>query len=402
MTPARGHLSARDFLRFVIPNVFRGDGSLLSRSAAPAFVAALVVAIVCLSGCHKQALSKTEIRSVTQEIVAAAENAAGHKLAIEIHPEEDTFQTSLSATRHESDSIYLALENARQADTLERSLAEIARRHKLTIDESPAGSMSRVTFSRAGVRSHSIHIILGLAPRAKPSAATPPVGKAAPLLAIIIDDMGHDRAPAEELLALPIPLTISVLPNQPFSAEVAEEAFRRGDQVLLHLPMEPEAGGGGSEGAMQESIELRVGMSAGEVNSTLAGMLETVPHAAGVNNHEGSRATADAPLMQELMPALRQRNLFFIDSRTTASTVAYSTAEHDGVPSASRKVFLDDTPTKEAVLAQLDLAAREAQRDGSAIAIGHPHPATIAALTQVAPALESRGIHLVFASDLTH
>ena len=143
-------------------------------------------------------------------------------------------------------------------------------------------------------------------------------------------------------------------------------------------------------------------MSADQVNSTLAGMLETVPHAAGVNNHEGSRATADAPLMQALMPALRARNLFFIDSRTTATTLAYTTAEQDGVLAASRKVFLDDTPTKEAVIAQLELAARDAQLDRSAIAIGHPHPATIAALAQEVPALESRGVRIVFASDLAH
>jgi polysaccharide deacetylase 2 family uncharacterized protein YibQ len=215
--------------------------------------------------------------------------------------------------------------------------------------------------------------------------------------------MGHDRSSADELLALPFPLTISILPHLPLSAEVAEEAHRRGDQILLHLPMEPEAGSaGGPDGVTQEPIELRVGMSADQVNATVAGMLETVPHAAGVNNHEGSRATADAPLMQALMPALRARNLFFIDSRTTAATVAYATAETDGVPSASRKVFLDDTPTKEAVLSQLELAAKGAARDGSAIAIGHPHPATIAALSEEVPALESRGIRLVFASDLAH
>jgi uncharacterized protein len=428
VTPARGQFSARRFFPSVVPNLFRGEGSLLDflgrhserrppQAAGveePLFApsvgttrllflvaaVALAVATVLMTGCHKAAPSKTEIRAVTGEVVSAAERAAGHKLQIEIHPEEDSFQTSLSATRHESDSIYLALENAHQADTLERSLAEIARRHKLTFEESPAGSMVRVNFSRDGVGTHTIHIILGLGPRPRPSATTAPGAKDAPLLAIIIDDMGHDRTPAEELLALPIPLTISVLPHQPFSAEVAEEAFRRGDQVLLHLPMEPEAGSGGPDGATQEPIELRVGMSAVEVDSTLAGMLDTVPHVVGVNNHEGSRATSDAPLMRELMPALRQRNLFFIDSRTSATTVAYSTALRDGVPAAARKVFLDDTATREAVLSQLDLAVKAAQRDGSAIAIGHPHPATIAALTQAAPSLESRGIRLVFASEL--
>ncbi|HVB88022.1 MAG TPA: divergent polysaccharide deacetylase family protein, partial [Candidatus Dormibacteraeota bacterium] len=97
----------------------------------------------------------------------------------------------------------------------------------------------------------------------------------------------------------------------------------------------------------------------------------------------------------------RARGLFFIDSRTTAATVAYEAAERAGVRAASRKVFLDDVTTREAVLAQLDLAARDAERDGSAIAIGHPHPETIAALAEGVPKLERRGIHIVFASQLT-
>jgi uncharacterized protein len=359
------------------------------------------LALVCLIGCHKKSASKAELRSITDEIVSAAERAAGHKLPIEIHPEEQVLQTGAIETKHESDSLYIPLDNPAQADTLERSLGEIARRHKLRVDESSSAKMLRVDFLREGVRTHSIHIFVTLAGRPHSTGGAPSRGEAGPRLAIIIDDMGHDRAPADELLALPIPLTISILPHLPLSAEVAEEAFRRGDQVLLHLPMEPEAGSaGGPDGVTQEPVELRVGMSAGEVKATLAGMLETVPHAAGVNNHEGSRATADIPLMEALMPDLRARNLFFIDSRTTAATVAYSTAERDGVPAASRKVFLDDRPTKEAVLAQLELAAQDAARDGSAIAIGHPHPATIAALAQAAPALQSRGIRLVFASDL--
>jgi uncharacterized protein len=101
-----------------------------------------------------------------------------------------------------------------------------------------------------------------------------------------------------------------------------------------------------------------------------------------------------------LMPALGRRDLFFIDSRTTAKTVAYDAAKRSGVRAASRKVFLDDTPTREAVLEKLDLAARDAIRDGSAIAIGHPHRATIAALKDGVPRLEARGIRLAFASEV--
>lgn len=218
-----------------------------------------------------------------------------------------------------------------------------------------------------------------------------------PRLAIIIDDLGNDPAEAKAVLALPFPVTASVLPHLDYSTQTADEAFRRGDQVILHLPMQPVA-----DVVKPEAIELRPGMSASQVQSTLAGMLATVPHAIGVNNHEGSLATADPRLMAELMPALRSRGLFFIDSRTTAATVAYDAAEHAGVRAASRKVFLDDTPTREAVLGQLDLAAHDAMHDGSAIAIGHPHPATLAALSEAVPRLESRGIHVVFASDLVH
>jgi polysaccharide deacetylase 2 family uncharacterized protein YibQ len=131
-------------------------------------------------------------------------------------------------------------------------------------------------------------------------------------------------------------------------------------------------------------------------------MLETVPHVVGVNNHEGSLATSDPALMEALMPALRERGLFFIDSRTTAATVAYDEAERAGLAAASRKVFLDDRPQRDAIRAQLQTAASDAVRDGSAIAIGHPHPETIAALAETVPALEARGIRMVFASDLVH
>jgi uncharacterized protein len=222
-------------------------------------------------------------------------------------------------------------------------------------------------------------------------------GARGPRLAIIIDDLGNDPAEAKSVLTLPFPLTVSVLPHLEYSAQTADEAWRRGDQVMLHLPMQPI-----EDGAKDEAIELRPGMSESQVQSALTGMLATVPHAIGVNNHEGSRATADPHLMAELMPLLRARGLFFVDSRTTAATVAYDAAERAGVRAASRKVFLDDTPTQAAVVAQLDLAARDAIRDGSAIAIGHPHPQTIAALTDGVPQLERHGIRVVFVSDVVH
>ena len=224
-----------------------------------------------------------------------------------------------------------------------------------------------------------------------PSAAA----RRGPRLAIIIDDMGNDRDTNQAVLAIPYPLTVSVLPHKALSETIANEAAQNGDEVLLHLPMQPD-----SAAADTEPIELRVGMPAGEVHTVLAGMLATVPHVVGVNNHEGSAATADPALMGELMPELRSRRLFFIDSRTTASTVAADAAQKYGVRSASRKVFLDDSLDSGAIQGQIELAERDAEHDGEAIAIGHPHAETIAALKAALPRAKKDGIRFVFASEL--
>lgn len=216
-------------------------------------------------------------------------------------------------------------------------------------------------------------------------------------LAIIIDDLGADLAPAATIFSLHYPLTLSILPNHPHSADIAEQARHRGYQVMLHLPMQSLAN------ETPEPEELRTGMSSAEVSKTLTEMLQTVPHVSGVNNHQGSLVTSDPRMMAELMPLLRQRNLFFIDSRTTAATVAYEAAQTAGVPSAFRNVpFLDDVRDVSAIRKQLELAIRDAKERGEGLAIGHPHPETLRALAEVLPQVEARGVHLVYASDLVH
>lgn len=218
-----------------------------------------------------------------------------------------------------------------------------------------------------------------------------------PRLAIILDDVASEPGAADSVYALHYPLTLSVLPNHPQSAEIAREAHRRGFQVMLHLPMQSV----GHE--IPESRELRPGMSSAQISSELNAMLSGVPYVAGVNNHQGSLATADPHLMDELMPLLRDRHLFFIDSRTTAATVAYDSAQNASVPSAFRNVpFLDDVRDVAAIRRQLDLAVRDAREKGEAIAIGHPHPETLRALSEFLPQAEAQGIHLVHASDLVH
>ncbi|MGC1104991.1 MAG: divergent polysaccharide deacetylase family protein [Candidatus Acidiferrales bacterium] len=352
-------------------------------------MASLVVlsgAAFVFAGCRKQPPSTVEITSITSDLVSAAQSAAGRNVQISIRPEMGRFgngQPHLLA-----DDIFIDLPDAARRSTIEQALDRAAARHHLTRVSQP-GSPSSIHFDYLldGKRTHSIHIVI---------AASTERASRLPRLAIIIDDIGNDKSAAEALLKMPYPLTLSVLPGQSHSTEIAGETFHRGDQVMLHLPMEFQG-----NTAKAEEVELRVGMPAGEVHRLLDEMLAQVPHAVGVNNHEGSLATAQPQLMAEVMEDLRRRNLFFIDSRTTVATVAYNAAKQAGVPAASRKVFLDDTETRESILRQLDLAVRDAVENGSAIAIGHPHPATMAALVEGLPRLKSR-VRIVFASALVH
>lgn len=366
----------------------------MARICRARLVAIAVLTAVALAGCAKPSLSRPQLRAITAEAVAAAQRIAGRKSEITVRPASRPYLFGLQRRRG-ADDIYVSLSKPSQTTALRRALVEIARRHGLAFSEITGSGVVRFDLAFHGTVTQSVRAVLPLASTRTQRFAES--SRKGPRLAIIIDDLGEDPAAADKVLALPFPLSASVLPHLPYSSEIAEQAFRRGDQVLLHLPMQAE-----SESVKQEKTELRVGMTSSEVQYLLSDMLATVPHAVGVNNHEGSRATADPALMAELMPVLRTRNLFFIDSRTTAATVAFESAERAGVLTASRKVFLDDTPTREAVLEQLNLAARDAERNGSAIAIGHPHPATIAALARGIPPIEARGIRMVFASTLVH
>jgi hypothetical protein len=280
-----------------------------------------------------------------------------------------------------------------------QSLDRVATRNQLTRDQgATSGTMTRLDYRRAGAITNSVHIITPLGARTSgPASSQRDQRPAGARLAIILDDLGSDRAAAAAIFALPYPLTVSVLPNHPHSIDISEEAHRRGYEVLLHLPMQSV----GNE--TPESQELRSGMPPDDIPLLVDQMMQSVPDAVGINNHQGSQATSDRGLMSELMPVLRQWNLFYVDSRTTAATVAFDAARESGVRAAYRNVpFLDDVAEVLAVRKQLELAFRDAAVKGEAIAIGHPHPATIQALSELLPQSEARGVHLVFVSSLVH
>lgn len=358
-----------------------------------------LVLAISLAGCKKsqERLPAAEIHAITRELGAAAGKDApsgsdirSQFLASDEAPERtDRLDITLYPADHP------ASEHGAVARLLQ-SLAVVATRHGLTQD-APSESREGILFyyRRGGLATHTIHI--HSAPSAAARGDSPQFQGESAKLAIILDDLGTDRAAAEAILAMPYPLTISVLPNHAHSVEIAEEAHRRGYQVLLHLPMQAA----GNE--KPESQELRPGMAATDVALLVGQMLQAVPFAVGVNNHQGSQATSDPALMSELMPVLRDRQLFYVDSRTTAATVAFDIAREDRVRSAFRNVpFLDDVAEVAAVRKQLELALRGAREKGEAIAIGHPRPATLQALREVLPQAEAQGVHLVFASDLVH
>jgi uncharacterized protein len=200
-------------------------------------------------------------------------------------------------------------------------------------------------------------------------------------LAIVLDDAGASVEVVRQVERLPLAVAVAVLPNAAHSAEVSRALGAQGREVLLHMPMEPLAshGPGPGDGAVE------VGLQPGEVRARLERALIVVAAARGVNNHMGSRATADAATMRDVMLVLKEHGLYFLDSRTTSDTVAERIARESGVPALRRDVFLDVVSEPDTVRRALDTAVARARSQGTAVAIGHVHPLTIELLAVELP-----------------
>ena len=213
-------------------------------------------------------------------------------------------------------------------------------------------------------------------------------------LAIIIDDIGYNLALGKRSADLNGDFTLAVLPFTPHGVELAERAHRQGKEIMLHAPMSNRhnypLGRGG----------LKTGMQRTEFLAVLRENLANIPHIKGVNNHMGSQLTEQAEPMGWLMDELHQRQLYFVDSRTSAMTQALTVAEKIHLPSRKRDVFLDDERTTSNIKHQLIRALKLAQQRGSAIAIGHPYPETLSELEQLQPLLAQYQVRLVKASQL--
>lgn len=204
-------------------------------------------------------------------------------------------------------------------------------------------------------------------------------------LSVIIDDLGQNPARDSRTLALPGPVTMAIMPDTPHATDFARQAHKAGRTVILHMPMDPATG----------PYAWHPGTPLPELEQRLNAALAKVPYAAGVNNHMGSRMTAQPEAMAWLMGELQRRDLFFVDSRTSAATVAAAKAQALGLASLSRDVFLDDVRTPEAIAGQLRIAVELAHRQGTAVVIGHPYPQTLDVLERELPKLKAQGIELI-------
>ena len=213
-------------------------------------------------------------------------------------------------------------------------------------------------------------------------------------IAIVVDDAGHNVADAEAYLHFPGKLSVAVLPQLAFSEEVAARALQAGKEVILHLPMEPEGPSDPGPGA------IRVSYDTNEVIERLEENFSSVV-TRGVNNHMGSRATADARIMNMVMAYLKKTDRFFLDSRTTPDSVASDAATRHGVPFLSRDVFLDVTADEETVNAAFDRGMTIGREKGSAILIGHvTNQVVVSVLERRIEEIEEAGFELVYLSEL--
>ncbi|WP_392552248.1 divergent polysaccharide deacetylase family protein [Orbus wheelerorum] len=195
-------------------------------------------------------------------------------------------------------------------------------------------------------------------------------------LALVIDDFGYREQNEEQVILLSPEITIAVLPNTPNGTHIATFAHQNGNDVIIHLPMAPIS---------KQPLEVNTlvpSMSEDEIQRIVGQSIEKVPYAIGMNNHMGSLMTADLAGMEKVMKSLSHYSLFFLDSKTIATSKGILAAKKYRVPTVVRDIFLDDTQNEAAIAHQFNLAIKHAQKYGSAVAIGHPYSTTVKVLKE--------------------
>ena len=220
---------------------------------------------------------------------------------------------------------------------------------------------------------------VAVAPLSQAQDKLQPAGQTQPVISIIIDDLGNQKRSGMQAIELPGALTYAIMPHRPYTRLLAEQAHRHSKEVMVHMPMEAENGKALGPGALTQCMQER------QVKNMVRRNFAAVPHARGFNNHMGSLLTASPTLMRWVMQAtMFHDNLYFVDSRTTKYSVALQQANQRGIRGTSRDIFLDYQGDDATIVAdQLAKLIQRARREGSALAIGHPYPATLATVSEL-------------------
>ena len=215
-----------------------------------------------------------------------------------------------------------------------------------------------------------------------------------PTIAIIIDDMGNNLPNGEAISRLPFPLTLSFLPKRPHTLKLIKLAQQHNKEIMLHSPMENSLGIDLGSGGLHDK------MSELEIKTTLNNSFTDIPNMVGLNNHMGSVLTSNPKVMRWIMEEISQHNFYFLDSRTSAHSVAAKTAESFNIPNLSRDIFLDHKQTRKFVQKQFLTLLDIAREKGTAVAIAHPHKVTIDYLNWALTKLDEKGISMATASAI--
>jgi uncharacterized protein len=216
-----------------------------------------------------------------------------------------------------------------------------------------------------------------------------------PKIALIIDDIGFSRSRLEMFLEIETVITFAVLPRLPLSLTLAEEIHSLGYEIMLHQPMEPT----------DTSIDpgpgaVYVGDDDYKIGKVIEENISEIPFATGINNHMGSRFTECQREMTDVIRAIKDKGLFFVDSLTTNHSTGYATARSLNVAAARRNTFLDNSLDVSVIMAQLDKLKTRALKTGYAIGIGHPFPETAEAIALFKKSLVDSNIQFAKISSL--
>lgn len=245
-------------------------------------------------------------------------------------------------------------------------------------------------FARLGAESPQAVVAGPVFPGWRQFAVPADKAEGRPRIAIVIDDVGVNIPASRQAVGLPGPMTLSLMTYATNLPQLAEDARRAGHELMLHVPMEPEAGD-----VDPGPNVLEAGVAREELQRRIRWALTRVDGIVGVNNHMGSKFTADRGAMDTLMAELARRGLLFLDSLTTGHSAGRAASKAAGVPYLARDVFLDNEPEVPAIRARLRELEAVARRDGSAIGIAHPKSGTIRALHEWLPTVAERGFVLV-------